>query len=101
MSQRFPYIITIVALKAIYPEHPWDTGEWASGVASKGEQTDQWDNIENQRKFFDKTAVAFNIQKPTDWYNVTAESLRQCGGGFIDTFYRGSVLRGKTYTRWL
>jgi hypothetical protein len=55
----------------------------------------RWKDIPNQRFFFDKLAAKLNIQKPEDWYSVQIETVLKEGGTFVNSVYKGSLIRGK------
>jgi hypothetical protein len=52
------------ALMALYPEHNW-VGSKFSRVA-----TQYWNNLSNQREFFDALYVKFGMQGFEDWYSI-------------------------------
>jgi hypothetical protein len=72
----------------VYPEHQhvWQLRE----LSPKG----FWKDTENHRAFFDRLAKKFNIQQPDDWYRVTARMVAKEGGHFINSQYKGSLIRG-------
>ncbi len=53
-----------------------------------------WNNLDNQRRFFDDLAKQLKIQHPQDWYNITIETVLNSGGGFVNRYYSGSLTRG-------
>jgi hypothetical protein len=46
-----------------------------------------WKDVQNQKEFFDRLAVKWNIQKPEDWNKVTATMVLKEGGRFIKKNY--------------
>jgi hypothetical protein len=56
-----------------------------------------WKDKENQKAFFDKLSINWNIKKPEDWCKVTRRMVLSEGGKFIDTYYNGSLKRGKSF----
>jgi hypothetical protein len=83
------YVFTVIALQSLYPEN-----------ATKFKYTPYkpigyWNDIQNQRSFFDQLAIKLNIQKPEDWYHVTTQLVVDEGGSFVTTLYKGSLAEGK------
>jgi len=68
------------ALETVYPEYDWKSIKIRSRVVNK-----YWNNIENQRKFFDEFAARhnININRVDDWSNVTYQQVSQEGGKSI------------------
>jgi hypothetical protein len=54
-----------------------------------------WNDINNQRTFFDDLAKSLNIQKPEDWNNVSLRTVLEKGGYFVNSIYKGSLPKGK------
>jgi hypothetical protein len=73
----------------VYPDYDWE----AQGAPKK--PSGYWNDIENQREFFDELAEKLNIQKPEDWYSVRVDTVRQHGGSFLVNQYNNSLIRGK------
>jgi hypothetical protein len=63
------------ALQSIYPEHKWEP--WMLDKVPPG----YWDDIKNQRKYFDWLAKQLHIKTPEDWYQVTHAEVVARGGG--------------------
>jgi hypothetical protein len=53
-----------------------------------------WKSITNQRAFMDQLAIKLDIKKPEDWYKVTTRMVVNEGGGFVISYYNGSVKQG-------
>jgi hypothetical protein len=71
------------ALRRVYPEYmPDRKPQW------------YWENLKNQKIFFDQLAVKLNIQKPEDWYMVTNQVIRYHGGHFLSKYYKNSLIAG-------
>ena len=78
-------------LEAVYPEqswHPWLFPQVPDGY---------WNNIENQKKFFDQLAAKWNIQKADDWNKVTLAMVTKEGGYFLAVYYNNSLQRGTVF----
>ena len=44
-----------------------------------------WENINNQRKYFDWFENKMNFKDKSDWYSITIEEIRNNGGsGLLD-----------------
>jgi hypothetical protein len=56
-----------------------------------------WNDIANQKIFFDQLAETLKIQRPEDWYNVSVESVVSKGGSFLNSHYNGSLVRGTRF----
>jgi hypothetical protein len=80
----------LAALLASYPEHSKILTEaFVYGDVSMKD-------VNNQRKFFDKLAEKYGIQKPSDWTTVNKQLImKEKGGHFINNYYNGSLLKGK------
>ena len=57
-------------LKFVYPEHPWQI--WRFHQVSAG----FWDDISNQKMYFDWLAEQLNINDLQDWYNIKEDQWR-------------------------
>ncbi len=90
----------VAALKEIYPEHHW--------IDNKFKKPHRyWNDLGNQRKFFDTLAKKLSIHEkcmrsslflcitsPESWYRVTKQDVMDHGGGgFLTKYYRSSVIR--------
>jgi hypothetical protein len=53
-----------------------------------------WKDKQNQKEFFEKLAIKWNIQKPEDWHKVTLRAAVKEGGHFITTRYNSSLQQG-------
>ncbi len=58
-----------------------------------------WKEKSAQRKFFDELAASLKIKQPEDWHSVTTDTVLQSGGGFINYYYNGSLLKGNYHQR--
>jgi hypothetical protein len=70
-------------LQAVYPDYVPTTLPYGF-----------WKDKQNQKAFFDKLAIKWNIQKPEDWNKVTRSMVMNEGGTFIHAHYDGSVRKG-------
>eukprot|EP01027_Heterolobosea_sp_BB2_P018850 GEZU01026495.1.p1 GENE.GEZU01026495.1~~GEZU01026495.1.p1 ORF type:complete len:840 (+),score=185.05 GEZU01026495.1:594-3113(+) len=78
----------IRALQVIYPEHPWEP--WRFARLPQG----FWDDLCNQRQFFDRIAQQLGIRELDGWYDVTAqEVLARGGSGLLNNHYAGSLVQ--------
>jgi hypothetical protein len=53
-----------------------------------------WKDKENQKAFFDRLAIKWNIQKLEDWDKITNKMVLKEGGYFINTHYQLSLKKG-------
>jgi hypothetical protein len=53
-----------------------------------------WNDIKNQKAFFDQLATKWNIQKLDDWNKITWSMVIKEGCGFLSDHYNGSLQRG-------
>jgi hypothetical protein len=60
-------------------------------------QYGRWKDIQNQREFFDRLAIKWNIQKPEEWNKVTYRMAVKEGATFIKRYYKDSLQRGTSY----
>jgi hypothetical protein len=94
-----------VGLQGVYPEHQHIWKTWQDQHAKLKERGHKpygyWKDVTNQRKFFDRLAIKLNIQKQDDWYRVTRPIAVAEGGHFINSYYKGSLIRGLTFTAYL
>jgi hypothetical protein len=56
-----------------------------------------WNDVANQKLFFDQMASKLGIRKPEDWYVVSRGTVLQMGGSFVNSHYGGSLVRGITF----
>jgi hypothetical protein len=84
--------VTIALNTVYYPEHQWTQVRSNNHKVPLG----YWNDINNQRAFFDKMASLLNVQKEDDWYSVSVKSVIQHGGSFIKRHYNGSIIRGES-----
>ena len=76
------------ALQAVYPEHKWMI--WRFKVVSPN----FWENLENQRDFFDWMALKCGFKTMDDWYNVTIEEVNEHGGSrLLNHYFHGSTFK--------
>jgi tRNA1(Val) A37 N6-methylase TrmN6 len=61
----------------MYPNHDWL--EWKFQRAAKN----FWDDIENQKKFFEHLAKAMGVTSMEQWYKVSTSDVRKHGGMFF------------------
>ena len=54
-----------------------------------------WSELKNQKKFFDSLANEAKITRLEDWYQISRDKVRECGGGGLLDRYNGSLRRGK------
>jgi hypothetical protein len=80
----------LVALQAVFPEqqwHPWRFSQVPVGY---------WEDMENQRKYFDWLAKRLKITRPDDWYNVSLSDVKQENSGLL-TRYGNSLIKGTLF----
>jgi hypothetical protein len=53
-----------------------------------------WKDKQNQKEFFDKLAIKWNIQTSEDWNKVTNDMVLKEGGKFIHKYYNDSLKHG-------
>lgn len=78
------------ALSTIFPEHKWQP--WRFDVTPAG----FWDDIDNQRRFFEWLGSELNIHQLDDWYNIIPADVLNKGGGGILYYYNESLQRALT-----
>ena len=80
-------------MKAAYPQH--------SSVFGR---TGHWENVTNQREFFDKLGSSLNIRHYKDWNQVSVRTVQDKGGSFVNRIYNGSLKKGNyiimEYNHW-
>eukprot|EP01027_Heterolobosea_sp_BB2_P026356 GEZU01040587.1.p1 GENE.GEZU01040587.1~~GEZU01040587.1.p1 ORF type:complete len:509 (-),score=114.87 GEZU01040587.1:129-1430(-) len=88
------------ALTTVFPEYDWLPWRFSSSAAPAAEtqwllESGFWDDLRNQRRFFDWAARQLNVAKPDDWYNVSGKDVAELGGGggFLYTYYGGSLYK--------
>jgi hypothetical protein len=78
----------ITTLASLYPDYPWDPWRFRFVAVPHG----YWDDLKNQRKFFDSVYKEFGLQKPEDWWNVKLSDIKKAGGSTVlskyDTYLR-------------
>jgi hypothetical protein len=79
------------ALQTLYPEKTFDYKKPHS----------YWKDKQNQKAFFDRLAIKWNIQKPEDWNTVTVYMVLKEGGKFISHYYNNSVKQGKVQGNYI
>jgi hypothetical protein len=75
--------LILKALQAVYPDY-----------VPTANPRGFWKDKENQKKFFDRLAIKWNIQKPEDWRKVTYDTVLKEGGRFVARYYSGSIQEG-------
>jgi hypothetical protein len=75
-------------LNAVYPEHSW--------TLPTKKPTGHWTYKDNQKDFFDQLGHSLNIKQLDDWYKVNVKTVVEKGGSFINQYYNGSLIRGKS-----
>ncbi len=54
-----------------------------------------WNNIQNQRLFFDWISNKLSIRHPDDWYRITRNQIGRYGGStLLQTYYSNSFIKG-------
>eukprot|EP01114_Cavostelium_apophysatum_P020910 TRINITY_DN7146_c0_g1_i1.p1 TRINITY_DN7146_c0_g1~~TRINITY_DN7146_c0_g1_i1.p1 ORF type:complete len:487 (-),score=70.02 TRINITY_DN7146_c0_g1_i1:20-1480(-) len=72
------------ALQTVYPETKWNVADFPT---LDREPSGYWNNVENQRNFFDKLGKELNIQTVKDWGRVTKGDVQERrGGGLLSHF---------------
>jgi len=78
----------VKALATVYPEAHWEV--WRFEQVPKG----YWDELKNQRIFFDSIAKKLNVVKSEEWYKVSREYVRHNGGAsLLVNYYNGSLIK--------
>jgi hypothetical protein len=87
--------LTVVALRAIYPEYKWDEVPFKkyANIHPYG----HWRSIKNQRLFMDQLAKTLNLKTMDDWYYVKKSQVIQHGGQGILDHYGSSLSKGVSY----
>jgi hypothetical protein len=87
------------ALSNIYPEYNWD------GTQFENLPRNYWNNLSNQRKFFDKLTkgtrylylldtLEFGIQNMKEWTKITKEKVEEKGGlSILKSYYGFSLIK--------
>ena len=76
---------------SVYPEHDWIIWKFVY-VPKKF-----WENIENQRKYFDWLAKELNVKQPDDWYKVTLSHVDEFHGSGVLDYYSGSLIKALSF----
>jgi hypothetical protein len=63
-----------------------------------GQWKDSWDDIKNQRIFFDNLKNSLKIRKEEDWFTVDVKKVLENGGSFVALKYNNSLIEGKEIT---
>jgi hypothetical protein len=72
-----------------YPEHTWHP--WRFRHVPRG----YWNDVGNQRKYFDWLARELNVNKLDDWYQIGNEDVKQRdGAGILTSQYGNSLITG-------
>ena len=78
----------IKALKTVYPEISWQI--WKFDQVPRG----YWNDMKNQRDFFDWLAKQLELRKPEEWYSVKLIDIERRGGGWLlNHLYGGSLVK--------
>jgi hypothetical protein len=78
----------VKALASVYPEKDW-LG-WKFQQVPRG----YWNDIGNQRKFFEEIAKELNVQNAEDWLKISATQVKDLGGsGLLSNHYNNSVVK--------
>jgi hypothetical protein len=95
-------------LQACYPEHNWilpiHSKEEHVPYVPKFPSTEDrkpvgyWQDTKNQRAFFDELAKKLNIKSVEEWRKVSYDTFIKEGGGFVNRYYKGSILKGIFYS---
>eukprot|EP01118_Nematostelium_gracile_P007178 TRINITY_DN2324_c0_g1_i1.p1 TRINITY_DN2324_c0_g1~~TRINITY_DN2324_c0_g1_i1.p1 ORF type:complete len:335 (-),score=63.47 TRINITY_DN2324_c0_g1_i1:40-1044(-) len=73
-------------IMSILNEHKWDTSKFNHKPAKF------WDDMDNQKRFFDHLSNQLNIKKMEDWYRITRKQLAEKRGlGLLATKYQNSI----------
>jgi hypothetical protein len=62
-------------LSFVYPEYTWQPNRVSFG---------HWDDIHNQRAFFDTLGQELGVKHPTDWYNIRTVDVLSKAAGLIN-----------------
>lgn len=81
----------IRALSAMYPNHRWLV--WKFAQVPRG----FWDNLHNQRAFFEWLGEEIGIKKLDDWHNVKVDTVYRHGGApLLVKYYACSLAKALT-----
>ena len=72
------------ALKSIYPNYEWIP--WLFSVSPGF-----WEDINNQRKYFDWFENKMNFKDKSDWYSITIKKINNHGGSGLLRKYNDSL----------
>jgi hypothetical protein len=53
-----------------------------------------WKDKKHHQIFFNELAVKWKIQTPQDWFKVKIKKVLEEGGGFVNNYYQGSLIKG-------
>lgn len=76
------------ALQSIYPDHEWHPWKLRQKLP-----IGYFNDIENQRFFFDWLGKKLNFLNMQDWYSINREEILKNGGGNLLQKYKGSPSR--------
>lgn len=78
----------IAALEAVYPEFTWHPWKF------RAVQRKFWDDLSNQRSYFDWLGEELDINKPHKWQKVLIHEVKKRnGGGLLAGHYDGSLFK--------
>jgi hypothetical protein len=80
-----------VVLQKAYPDYDWKP--WLF----KRSPVHFWNDVANQRKFFDHVAAELKMNGLNDWYKVSISDFRARGGSGVLAVNGGSLIRGCVY----
>jgi hypothetical protein len=72
--------------------------EVRSSVKHFSSAKDYWNNVQNQRKFFDEVGNSLNIKSIEEWKTVKLSTISKYGGDFVHSLYKGSLLKGTKHS---
>lgn len=73
------------ALLHIYPQYPWNIHLFGKLPRN------HWNDILNQRKFFDSVGNKLGVKSYSDWYNIRNEDIKMQGGAGLLKHYKDSL----------
>lgn len=76
------------ALITLYPQHKWAVWKFSKVP------NNFWDDMDNQREFFDAVGKSFGVVNEHDWYKITQQHIVDQGGaGLLSGHYNGSLAK--------
>jgi hypothetical protein len=79
----------IKTLYDIYPEYEWKPWKFRHFSVPHG----YWDNLDNQKKYFNWLSNILGINKTSDWYSISRNDVISRGGATLLNKYGDSVIR--------